>query len=83
MNDKLTHIVKGLPYLTTSDLQILKDAINDLETGRREQRRKELWGNVVAAINKYQSEIGPINVITPCGGCDIIGLLDIGEIDVE
>lgn len=46
---------------------IIKNA-NTLLDCRAERRRKELWGNVVAAIQKYVSEIGDIEVEDANGG---------------
>lgn len=54
---------------------------------RNNQRKKELWDNVVAAIAKYESEIDKINLF--CRHCgedctiDEIGIDDLGNITIS
>lgn len=49
-----------LETLETAELEkAIKQAYQIIER-RKENRKKELWGNVVAAVRKYESEFGEI-----------------------
>ncbi len=58
---------------TVSLNHICQTAANIIKK-RAEQRQRELWGNVLAAINKYQEECGDIK--TWCRICGENGTLD-------
>ncbi len=58
-------------------IENLKEIIayaNSLIIKCKNQRKKELWGNVIAAIDKYEAEIGLIEVI--CRNCGDSGSFD-------
>lgn len=56
MADRLTPIINGMADLSPADLQVIVDTAQRIMERRSEQRRKELWGNVRAAIQKYCTE---------------------------
>lgn len=49
-----------LEKLTNDELRALQARAGEVISSRQETRKKELWGNMVAAIKKYESEIGQI-----------------------
>lgn len=63
MNQKQIADLRALfSSMSKDELQSAKALIVQETEQRSEQRRKELWGNLVAAIEKYQREIGPISI---------------------
>lgn len=48
--------------LPSNDLQEIIKHANTLMAVRTDQRRKELWGNVVAALQKYGQEVEEIEI---------------------
>lgn len=61
-SDQMTTTKNFVSNMSEDQLRdIIKNA-NTLLDCRAEQRRRELWGNVVAAIQKYVSEIGEIDI---------------------
>lgn len=54
-----------LAALSTNELDLVSNLVQELKQSRLDQRKKELWGNVVAAINKYEKEIEPIIIYRP------------------
>lgn len=72
-----------LEKLTNDELRALQQSAADIISKRAELRRKELWGNVVAAIQKYQDVmneqidiIGKGDKLAPYPGHSIIGALE-------
>lgn len=57
MNNKIQAILDQLNKLTPEEEQLVQKWISDQQALRVEQRKNELWGNVRAAIAKYESEI--------------------------
>lgn len=49
-----------LATMTTDELRDVIRWAGEYIDQQQNRRRKELWGNVVAAIAKYESEIEPI-----------------------
>lgn len=45
---------------STEELEKLNKVVQEELAKRKDQRKSELWGNVVAAIHKYEEEIGDI-----------------------
>lgn len=66
----VNEIINTLHTLSNESIQaITKEATKVIDT-RKQNRAKELWGNVVAAINKYEDEIGLIKITFP-DGCNM------------
>jgi len=66
-----------LAILSNDELRQVMNMIDELKTGRENQRRKELWGNVIAAISKYEDEMGQISVYCrECGSESCISSMD-------
>lgn len=72
-----------LEKLTNDELRAFQRSAADIISKRQERRKKELWGNVVAAIHKYQDEmneqidiIGKGDMLAPFPGQRIIGALE-------
>lgn len=63
---ELRTIIPILQNLSTGELETLSKHINRMRDERVEQRRKELWGNVIAAMHKYCNETGE-DIITDEG----------------
>lgn len=57
--------MKDLQDQTIEELKALIQEAQQEINNRHESRRKELWGNIVSAIKKYEEEIGDIQVIIP------------------
>lgn len=53
-------IINRLINMHSAELQEVAKAIDKINANRVNQRRKELWGNVVAALRKYTEEVGDI-----------------------
>lgn len=83
--DELQVILNQLENLTQDDLAKVQKFLNDQARIRRIQREKTLWGNITAAIHKYQSEIGTINITLPDDDSDasICDLSSPGNIVVQ
>ena len=60
---------ESLTSLTAEDLENIVKAVNAECDNRANQRKKELWGNVVAALKKYEEEVESIEV-----GIDHLGI---------
>lgn len=57
-----------LAALSSNELDLVSSIIQELKQSRLDQRKKELWGNVIAAINKYEQEVESIIIYRPvCG----------------
>lgn len=63
--NELQEILECLKHLTPSEQQQVQRFIEETKVARLIQRKKELWGNVVAAIQKYENEIEPIDILMP------------------
>lgn len=70
--------------LKTEDLKEYIRLANEELSTRKANRAKELWGNVVKAINKYQEEVGSYILFIAdeeyTAKCDEPSMLHIGEI---
>lgn len=55
-----------LSTLSKEDLINLASMIREVECDRTAQRKRELWGNVIHAIEKYEKEIGGIELADSC-----------------
>lgn len=51
-----------LEKLTNDELRALQTKVGNIICERRSKRQKELWGNVIAAIKKYEQEFGTIQL---------------------
>ena len=51
-----------LEKLSNEELEKIYVKIQKEIEKRKDQRKKELWGNVVSAIKKYHNEIGDIEI---------------------
>lgn len=51
-----------LENASAEELQEIVKTVNTVMDKRADNRRKELWGNVVAAIRKYEQEVGEIDI---------------------
>lgn len=60
--NELQEILECLKHLTPSEQRQVQRFIEEIKVARRTQRKKELWGNVVAAIQKYENEIEYIDI---------------------
>lgn len=69
-DQQLGDVINQLHGMTNGQLKEVVKAVEEITEKRQENRRKELWGNVVAAIAKYESEIGQINFYCGCCGED-------------
>lgn len=72
-------------FFETMDTEKLEEAIQlayEIIESRKEDRKKDLWGNVVGAIKKYQAEIGPISCFCRCCGEaeEIYNISEVGKI---
>lgn len=56
-----------LATMTTDELRDVIQWASEYIDKQQNQRKKELWGNVVAAIRKYEKEIDPITIF--CREC--------------
>lgn len=54
--------MRAMGAMSTEQLQEIIKRANTLTDERLNQRRKELWGNVVAAIRRYEQEIAEIEL---------------------
>lgn len=55
---EITAIKHTLERMDNSEIEQIVQYANTIKTDRKEQRKKELWGNVVAAMTKYEEETG-------------------------
>lgn len=60
MSKELENIKGWLEGMSTDDLNAIKKSIDLIQKNRIEQRKKEMWGNVVAALRKYTEEVDNI-----------------------
>lgn len=56
-------IIKYINSAPDDELEMITKRVNTTRDNRANQRKKELWGNVVAAIRKYEKEIEPIQIL--------------------
>lgn len=71
MSDKDVDLVKHqMEKMDADQLRSIMQYANSINDRRNQQRKKELWGNVKAAIAKYESEIGQISFYCRCCGED-------------
>lgn len=61
----LSEIIKYVNSAPEDELDMISKRISTARDNRANQRKKELWGNVVAAIRKYEQEIEPIQILLP------------------
>lgn len=59
---QLSDVENIMEHMQTDHLQEIINHANTIIGRRTEQYRNELWSNVVAAMKKYESEIGEITV---------------------
>lgn len=77
---ELQQILSRLDTLTPDEQQVVTDYIIKQQAERKALRKKELWGNVVAAINKYEKEIECISIdCHQCGEESTIDSITTGE----
>lgn len=62
MTQDTRQIINRLINMPPAELQEVTKAIDKITNDRIIKRRKELWGNVVAAIRKYETEIEDIEI---------------------
>lgn len=67
----LEEILNYIERLTPKEQKCIVGRINEQQTKREQQREKELWGNLVAAMQKYEEECNPIVFSSPV--CDYKG----------
>lgn len=85
---QLIDIMQEMSGLSTDELHRVEKQVNDLISRRIELRKKELWGNVVAAIEKYQNETHE-QISIYCRNCgedlllDEIGSDQVGQISAS
>lgn len=62
MEQTLNNILELMDRMSYADLQVIGDAVGKIQNKRNQQRSKELWGNAIAAIQKYEKEFGDIEL---------------------
>lgn len=67
---KLNDIFRQLNTLSADEQKTVQKFLAEQEADRRNRRKKELWGNVVAAIRKYEREVETITIELPSEDCD-------------
>ena len=66
--NELQEILARLEKLTPEEQEAVRAHAQQCIARRFEQRKKELWGNVIAAMQKYEAEIETITFM--CHGGD-------------
>ena len=77
--NELQEILARLNKLTPEEQAEVEKYIQQQEFVRQENRKKELWGNVMGAIRKYESEIGVVSVY--CESCGTSYCIDESQIE--
>ncbi len=72
----VNEIISTLHTLSNESLQAITKEADKVVNIRKQNRAKELWGNIVAAINKYEEVIGPIKITFP-DGCNMGNINDL------